>query len=156
MTTRYRATSVHAIGPWLALLVATILVTVPPRAMAQGDGGAKTIVVHIGQYTNDLHAATMGLSIAGILQQEGAAVTLFLDREAVRMADAGHPLLAYGDSDLETLMERFVAAGGRVMLCPHCAELGGVGVPELRDGVEMGAPKTIAALFIEADTVIDY
>ena len=134
-----------------------LLVAVPTLAQPAPQTDAdKSIVVHIGQYTNDLHSAAMGLGLAGMLQDAGADVTVFLDREAVRMADAAHPLLVYGDSDIEALMASFLESGGRVVVCPHCAQLGGVEASELRDGTEMGTKAAIAQLFLAADTVIDY
>lgn len=134
-----------------------LLVAVPVLAQpATQTEAAKSVVVHIGQYTNDLHSAAMGLGLAGMLQSAGADVTVFLDREAVRMADAAHPLLVYGDSDIGALMSSFLTGGGRVVVCPHCAELGGVEASELREGTEMGTMAAIAQLFLDADTVIDY
>ena len=140
-------------------LLVSLLLLVSAPVLAQSTShtqAAKSVVVHIGQYTNDLHSAAMGLGLAGMLQDAGADVTVFLDREAVRMADAAHPLLTYGDSDLGALTSSFLAGGGRVVVCPHCAKLGGVEASELRDGTEMGTMAAIAQLFLAADTVIDY
>ena len=83
-------------------------------------------------------------------------VTIFADREAVRLGDKGHPLLIYGDSDLEELLSSFLDGGGSVLVCPHCARLGGVEPDELRDGFKMATPESIAELFMNADTVISY
>jgi sulfur relay (sulfurtransferase) complex TusBCD TusD component (DsrE family) len=116
----------------------------------------KNVVVHIGQYSNDLHSMSMGLGLANNLQAEGADVTIFLDREGVRIADEDQPFLVYGDTDTGELMTEFVAAGGRVVICPHCAAQGGVAPSDLRDGMEMGTPASIAALFMAADLVIDF
>lgn len=116
----------------------------------------KTVVVHIGQYSNDLHSATMGISLANQMQEAGAEVTIFVDREGVRMAEQGQPLLTYGDSDLDTLLSSFLDGGGSVLVCPHCAELSGVEPSELRDGFEMGTQESITELFMNADTVVDY
>jgi sulfur relay (sulfurtransferase) complex TusBCD TusD component (DsrE family) len=123
---------------------------------AAAQDAQKTAVVHIGQYSNDLHSAAMGLSLAGQMQEAGARVTIFADREAVRMGERGQPLLVYGDSDLGTLLTDFLERGGSVLVCAHCAELGGVGADELRDGFEMGTPKSVAALFMDADVVVSY
>ena len=43
-----------------------------------------------------------------------------------------------------------------MLVCPHCAELGGVEPSELRDGFEMGTKESIAELFMNADTVVDF
>ncbi len=75
---------------------------------------------------------------------------------AVRMAERGQLLLIYGDSDIGALMASFTSNGGRIVVCPHCAQLGRVEASELRDGTELGTPECIAALFLAADIVIDY
>jgi len=116
----------------------------------------KTVVVHIGQYSNDLHSATMGVGLARQMQGAGADVTIFVDREGVRMGEEGQPLLTYGDTDLSALLSAYVDAGGTVLVCPHCAELGGVEEGELRQGFEMGTRESIADLFLNADTVVSY
>ena len=135
----------------LALLAAAAF-AVPQDAIAQ----EKTVVVHIGQFSNDLHSPAMGLGLARNLAEAGASVTVFLDREGVRMADRGQPLLVYGDTDLEEVLSAYMDAGGRVLVCPHCAELGGVERGELRSGMEMGTQEEVARLFMEADLVISY
>lgn len=136
----------------LPLLVLVLLAFGAAQAAAQ----QKNVVVHIGQYSNDLHSMAMGLGLANNLQNEGAAVVVFLDREAVRIADRGQPFLVYGDTDTGELMNSFVRGGGRVVVCPHCAMLGGVEASELRSGMEMGTMQSVAALFLAADLVIDY
>ncbi len=98
----------------------------------------------------------MGLSLANMLQKEGAQVTVFLDREGVRLADQTQKALAYADSDAESLYEEFVDEGGEVVVCPHCAELAGVEESQLRDGSMFGTSDSIASMFMDADLVIDY
>jgi sulfur relay (sulfurtransferase) complex TusBCD TusD component (DsrE family) len=142
----------------VVLTVATLLVALGALGStpALAQEAKKNVVVHIGQYSNDLHSATMGVSLAHQLQEAGAQVTVFVDREAVRMGEQGQPLLTYGDSDLDALLSNYLDGGGSVLVCPHCAELGGVELSELRDGFEMGTREAIAELFMNADTVISY
>lgn len=116
----------------------------------------ETIVVHIGQYTNDLHSAMMGVELAYHIQEAGADVTLFVDREGVRMSARDQPLLAYGQTDLGTLVSSFIDEGGTLLVCPHCAELAGVDASELREGAKMGTKESVAELFLSADKVVDY
>jgi sulfur relay (sulfurtransferase) complex TusBCD TusD component (DsrE family) len=152
-------TKTHPSNPIVVFLtVAALLVALgalsPTPTLAQE--AEKNVVVHIGQYSNDLHSATMGVSLAGKMQEAGAQVTIFVDREAVRMGEEGQPLLTYGDSDLDALLANYLDGGGSVLLCPHCAELGGVEPGELRSGFAMGTTDSITALFMNADTVISY
>jgi len=140
----------------IAALALTVMMGTLAPSSALAQDAEKNVVVHIGQYTNDLHSATMGIGLAGTLQDAGAQVTIFVDREAVRLGDEGHPLLIYGDSDLDELLSSFLDGGGSVLVCPHCAELGGVAPEELRSGFSMGTREAIAELFMNADTVVSY
>jgi predicted peroxiredoxin len=134
----------------LACLALTL--ALPLAAHAQEE----KVVVHIGQYSNDAHSVAMGMGLAAMLQKAGADVTVFLDREGVRLADRGHPTLIYVDTDVDELVTEFLAAGGKFLICPHCAALAGVAPDRVRDGFTMGSPESIAKLFMEADKVVDY
>ncbi|MCL7970362.1 MAG: DsrE family protein [marine benthic group bacterium] len=136
-----------------AVLAALALTLALPLAANAQD---EKVVVHIGQYSNDAHSVAMGMGLATMLQKAGADVTVFLDREGVRLADSQHPTLIYVDTDVAKQVEEFLAAGGEFLVCPHCAELAGVGPDHLRDGFRMGSPESITSLFMEADKVVDY
>lgn len=138
----------------LSLFATPILVlSIVSTAVAQDE---QVIVVHIGQYSNDLHATAMGLGLATMLLDKGADVTVFLDREGVRLIDAGQPVLVFGDSDTGQLLEEFVGGGGKILVCPHCAMLAGVEPDNMRHGAEMGVKESISELFLKADKVVDF
>jgi predicted peroxiredoxin len=134
-------------------MVALLVLALARPAVSQES---QNIVIHIGQYSNDLHATAMGLGLATILVDRGAEVTVFLDREGVRLIDSDQPVLVYGDSDTGALLREFIEGGGKIIVCPHCAMLAGVDKTEMRDGVEMGTKETIGDLFLKADKVIDF
>lgn len=143
----------------VALLAVLVLIVAGggfSSAPVWAQDAEKTVVVHIGQYSNDLHAATMGVGLARQMQDAGADVTIFVDREGVRMGEEGQPLLTYGDTDLAALLSAYIDGGGTVLVCSHCAELGGVEPDELRRGFEMGTQESIVELFMNADTVVSY
>ena len=119
----------------------------------------QSVVVHLSHFTDDLHAAFMALNIGTMLAESGEAeVTLFLDLEAVRLADAGSRSdLAWGDSGgVGEAFDGFVAAGGSVMVCPHCAAQASVDAEGLRNGAHMATREEIVAMFLSADKIIDY
>lgn len=132
----------------------------PQEAYAQApqDAQKQNIVVHLGSFTDDLHSAFMALSLATNLQKHGANVTLFLDREGVRLADVRERGdLTWGDSGgTATAMTEFVQAGGKVLLCPHCASLAGMEVADIRPGSRMATHEDVSAIFLDADKVIDF
>jgi predicted peroxiredoxin len=139
------------------VFVASLLLFVP--AVGVAETSASNIVVHIGHATDDLHSASMGMSLARMLQNKGASVTVFLDREGVRIADDDMPKdLGWGakaDPVVE-IMSDFVKAGGQVVLCPHCAAAAGIDASDLADGARIASEDDVAKLFLEADRVIDY
>jgi len=141
-----------------ALAAALVLPLAAPSAVAEEDP-ATSVVLHLGHYTDDLHAASMGLSLARLLQKEGARVTLFLDREGVRLADARGPEGMRWGAKAESIQEiyaGFVEAGGAVLLCGHCASAAGVDAAHLHAGARIAKNAEVAKLFLTADRVIDY
>lgn len=133
---------------------------VAPAAHAQAPQTAQSqqIVVHLGSFTNDLHSAFMALSLATNLQKAGGKVTVFLDREGVRLADVRERGdLTWGDSGgSSAAMTEFVQAGGKVVLCPHCASLAGIDATNVRPGARIATHEEAAAIFLAANKVVDF
>ncbi len=92
--------------------------------------------MHLAHGTDDLHAAFMALKLSTNLQKRGAQVTLVLTLEGVRIASKNQPLdLRWGSGQmtLGQMYDDFIAAGGKVMVCPVCAEAVGITAASLRD-----------------------
>ncbi len=149
-----------SVGLAVCPLIAGCASMVAPAAYAQTPQAVEKqdIVVHLGSFTNDLHSAFMALSLATNLQKHGANVTVFLDREGVRLADARERGdLTWGDSGgTAAAMTEFVQAGGTVLLCPHCASLAGIEPANVRAGARMATHEEVAAIFLSAEKVIDF
>ncbi|MDM8559570.1 DsrE family protein [Candidatus Parabeggiatoa sp. HSG14] len=138
----------------LSLSVATFSLT-----QAEEVDKPQIIVVHLSNFTGDLHAALMAIKFANTLQAKGAQVTLFLDMEAVRAADYRQPQnLKWGmvGSSFAEQYNVFVKTDGQVILCPHCAMAAGITEKYLRNGAKMGTVESITDLLFAADKVIDY
>lgn len=126
---------------------------------AKSEVQKQDVVVHLSHFTDDLHATFMAFKIATALQIKDASVTIFLDLEGARLAHNHNNLsVRWGDSEttLAQLFDPFIAAGGKMVVCPHCAHHVGVTATSLRKGVEIGTEDSIAKLFLDADKVIDY
>ena len=142
---------------WSHALLGIVLLSLPSLALAEGP--APKVVVHIGHATDDLHSASMGMSLARMLQKKGASVTVFLDREGVRLADDDMPKsLGWGKKadPVADILADFVKAEGRVVLCPHCAQMAGIEDDDLVGGARIASEAEVAELFLSADKVIDY
>ena len=145
---------------WSAALAGVLLLSLfSLPSVAFAEDAAQKVMVHIGHATDDLHSASMGMSLARMLQRKGASVTVFLDREGVRLADEDMPkTLGWGRKadPVRAILADFVKAGGSVVLCPHCAEMAGVEADDLVEGARIGSDADVAELVLAADKVIDY
>jgi len=136
-----------------------VLLGVAALAAPPATPGATSTVVHLGHGTDDLHGVTMALGIATALaKRPESKVTLFLDREGVRVADRRtRGDLRWGRSQtLAELYDGFVAAGGDVLVCAHCAEVADLAVEQLRAGARIGSDDEVAARLLAADRILDY
>lgn len=130
-----------------------------PAAKADPKPTKQSIVVTLAHGTDNLHAGMMAMKIGAALLKEGADVTLFVNLEAVRVADKRQPdglRWGAGDATIGGLYREFVTAGGKVLVCPHCAEAAGLKAADLREGAEIATVDQLAKLFLDADKVIDY
>jgi len=152
------------------LSVTPVLLSLPTYAAddlkATAEKSAATseksvIVVHLQHFTDDLHAASMAVKLATAMQSKGADVTLFLDLEGVRVADTRQPQdLSWGQGHgltFANLYDDFVKAGGKVLVCPHCAQAVGLTEKELRPGVKIAKDANeVADLLLSASKILDY
>ena len=140
----------------LTALVCLMALAVPAWAT---QNNSQNILIKVGSGTNDLHPPFMAFKIGKLLLEKNQEVTVFLNLEAVRLADKGQPLnlkWGTGRKDLLDLFEGFVQKGGKIVICPHCAKAAGVKQENLRSGAIFGNEAIMADLFLRADKVIDY
>jgi predicted peroxiredoxin len=132
----------------------------PLTSLTAKTATEQTIIVHLQRGTDDLHAAFMALKMAHGLQKKGAQVILVLTQEGVRIADTRQPqTLRWGDSPmtLAEIYEEFVKAGGKVMVCPLCAEAVGLTANSLRQGAQFAQGNNdIPSLVLAADKILDF
>jgi sulfur relay (sulfurtransferase) complex TusBCD TusD component (DsrE family) len=144
---------------WLVMLVTVLTLSLGMISSSYAGGSrAQKVTVHLGQATNDLHSAHMAIRIGTNLLQHHAKVTLFLDREGVRIADNRIPWenLTWAGNNIAAEFDEFVNAGGKVLVCPGCAGDAGISDADLRTGAVMGNPDTVAGAILMADKILDY
>ena len=141
----------------LAALAGGLLFGASPTS-AEQPKKAQKVVIHLKHYSDNLHAVSMALKLGTALQKKGAEVTLMLDLEGVRLADARQPqdLRWGGDTPIGTYYEAFVKAGGKAVICPHCAHATGMKEKDVRFGARLGDEGDLAQLILDADKVLDY
>ena len=140
------------LGTFVAVLsLLSVLLMVGTFGLSARAQNKQQIVVHLTHYTDNLHAALMALRFAGAMQEKGAQVTLLLDVDGVYLADAWQP------PNLRWLSEyydAFVKAGGKVLVCPHCAMA--ARMESLRPGARMAEADDLANVILTADKILDY
>ncbi|MBN8540157.1 MAG: DsrE family protein [Deltaproteobacteria bacterium] len=147
----------------LASVLVAILLALPlGSAFAQTAAQEpQKVFMKLDHGTDDLHAALMALKISEGLVSKGAKVTLFLNLEAVRLADKRQPLdLKWGldgGHSAQHLLESFVKKGGAVLVCPMCAKNAGITAKELRTGAKIATSiDEINEAFLASDKSMDY
>ncbi len=145
------------------IFLLTALLAIPMlgvTGLARAEEEAKpNILVTMGSFTDDLHAAFMGIKVAEALQARGADVTIFVNLEAVRLADTRQPNdLMWGQAHgtFAQHYDAFVEGGGKIAVCPHCAKAAGLEADTLRPGAAILEGDALGDLFLKADKVIDY
>lgn len=138
---------------------ATAVDIAAPCTADAADTPRKHVVVRLGHYTDDLHAASMAVRFAKTLQERGQKVTLMLTLEGVRLADVRTPQdLKWGHGEeIGKAYDGFRQAGGEVIVCPHCAAAVGIDEKSLRPGARFGKEgDDLVDVLIAADKVIDF
>ena len=146
----------RVLGLLLVVVFVVFSLWIPTADAAHHEG--ESVVVHLSQFGNDLHAVSMALKLATAMQQAGHQVTLFIDMEGVRLADKRQPLdLRWGQgAPIEELYQGFVEAGGKVLVCPHCAAAAGLESGSLRKGATIGTTESITKTLGGATKILDY
>lgn len=143
----------------VALLSSVAVGTAMTSSTAQGwQRRSEQVIVHLGTTIGDMQNTNMAFMIATNLAAHGAKVTLFVDRDGVRVADTRVPLenLTWAGATLQSRYDAFLEAGGEVLVCPACAADAGMSADDLREGAVMGNPDLVAGIMLRADKILDY
>ena len=86
-----------------------------------GDCNGK-VVVNLATGLEDPEKVLVAFLVAGAAASAGKDVTMFLTKEAVRLAVPGVAVgvACEGCPPLQTLATQFAEAGGRLLVCPYC------------------------------------
>jgi predicted peroxiredoxin/copper chaperone CopZ len=101
--------------------------------------GKQPILVNITRGKNELHAVSMALGLAQSAIKDGRPASIFLNVEApVFAAKDLDNQLQYSDfPPIKKLLADFLATGGRMMVCRHCASVANLKQEDMIDGVKV-------------------
>jgi len=137
----------------------SILIASRPVSARSETKPKQKVVIHLSRYTENTHAALMATHFAENLQEHGAEVTMMLDVGGVRLADKRQAQNSDNgiDSQISKYYDGFVKAGGKVLVCPHCAQTAGLTEQNLRPGARIGKNLgELTDLILSADKILDY
>jgi predicted peroxiredoxin len=110
--------------------------------------------------SDEMNRAAMAISLATRVRAEAdVPVTLFLNVEGVNLADASRPQHVHASGQtIHAMLETFMAAGGKVVVCPMCLEhVGGMTADDLIDGCVLGgADHGMPELLADGARVLSY
>lgn len=143
------------VGAWLGTSLASVDTVTAAPATQEFDGG---LVVNIT--SDNIDRAAMAVNFAdNVLLGREVPVTIFLNVEGVRLADANIPQNMHVSGEtIPEMLQRFMDDGGTVLVCPMCMEnVGGMTEDDLIEGAMVSSPDELwPRLFAEGVTVMSY
>jgi predicted peroxiredoxin len=122
------------------------------------DNGNTKVVVNVATGLEDPERVTVAFLVAGAAASAGKQVTMFLTKEAVRLATPGiaEGVACDGCPPLSTLATQFADAGGRLLVCPICFGARKLAEDDLLDHAQMGGATPLWQWIGEGATVFSY
>jgi predicted peroxiredoxin len=120
---------------------------------------ASKVVVNLATGLEDPERVMAAFLVAGAAAARGKAVTMFLTKEAVRLALPGIAVGAAceGCPPLERLFEQLAGAGGALLVCPFCFNARGLSEDDLVANARIGGATPLWEwIGDEAATVFSY
>lgn len=116
------------------------------------------VVVNLATGLEDPERVTVAFLVGGAAAQSGRAVTMFLTKEAVRLAveDVAHGVACDGCPSVETLLEQYTEAGGRMLVCPICFKARRLSQDSLVEGAQIGGATPLWEWIGDGATVFSY
>ena len=121
------------------------------------ERGAK-VVVNLATGLEDPERVTVAFLIAGAAASAGKQVTMFLTKDAVRLALPGvaEGVACDGCPPLERLAAQYAEAGGRLLVCPICFSARRLSTDDLLEHAEIGGATPLWEWIGDGATVFSY
>jgi predicted peroxiredoxin len=121
------------------------------------DGNGK-VVVNLATGLEDSERVTVAFLVAGAAAASGKQVTMFLTKEAVRLALPGHAegVACDGCPPLPTLASQLADAGGRLLVCPVCFNARKLSEDALVPNAQLGGATPLWQWIGDGATVFSY
>jgi predicted peroxiredoxin len=123
-----------------------------------GTNGNGKVVVNLATGLEDPERVTVAFLVAGAAATAGKDVTMFLTKEAVRLAlpRVAEGVACDGCPSLATLATQFADAGGRLLVCPVCFGARKLAEDDLVPHAQIGGATPLWQWIGEGATVFSY
>jgi predicted peroxiredoxin len=98
------------------------------------------VVINLATGLDDGERVTVALLVGGAALEQGKRVTMFLTKEAVRLALPGYgeAIACDGCPPIPRLLEQFADGGGELLVCPVCFNARKLNESELVENARLG------------------
>jgi predicted peroxiredoxin len=116
------------------------------------------VVVNLATGLEDAERVMIAFLVAGAAAEQGKQVTMFLTKEAVRIALPGYAdaVACEGCPPLARLFEQYAENGGRLLVCPICFDARKLDKDALVANAELGGATPLWSWIGDGATVFSY
>jgi predicted peroxiredoxin len=116
------------------------------------------VVINLATGLEDAERVLVAFLVGGAALEAGKRVTMFLTKQAVRLALPGEALgvACEGCPPLERLFAQFAEGGGELLVCPICLNSRGLEGAELVANARVGGATPLWEWIGEGATVFSY
>jgi predicted peroxiredoxin len=102
--------------------------------------GSGKVVINLATGLEDAERVTVAFLVGGAAVEQGKTVTMFLTKEAVRLAlpGYGNAVACDGCPSVGRLLEQYAEGGGQLLVCPICFKSRQLNDSELVANATMG------------------
>ena len=119
---------------------------------------ASKVVVNLATGMEDAERVMIAFLVAGAAVEQGKQVTMFLTKDAVKLALPGHAegVACEGCPPIERLFEQYANGGGELLVCPICVTARGLDGRELVSNAKIGGATPLWEWIGDDATVFSY
>lgn len=116
------------------------------------------VVINLATGLEDAERVTVAFLVGGAAVEKGKKVTMFLTKEAVRLALPGvaDAVACDGCPPLARLFQQYADGGGELLVCPICFQARKLDEGELVGNAELGGASPLWDWIGEGATVFSY
>jgi predicted peroxiredoxin len=126
--------------------------------MAENGSASGKVVINLATGLEDPERVMIAFLVGGAAAAQGKETTMFLTKEAVRLAVPGvaEGVACDGCPPLAKLASQFAEAGGRLLACPICMTARKIDEDNLVDNAEVGGATPLWEWIGDGATVFSY